>query len=399
MTQKTCPLAMALTPFKAEIEGGLVIAVSGGRDSFALLHAAHLFCQAQGNDRLIAVTVDHNLRQDSQTEARIVAAWCADRGISHHTLTLPRGSLSQHDLQNQARLARYAALSEFCQGHGIKVLMTAHHQNDQIETFIQRLGRSSGLRGLAAIRPRTERHGILILRPFLGICRDQLTRYVQEHDLPFVDDPSNQNHAFERVKIRDSLGVIMPALGWSQDRLGDTITKLGRADQALENWVSRILLDHARARPDGVITCDWSRAHEWPPEIKIRVLDALIRSAGGRRTHPINDTKLETLLEKFIGPNNSVTTLGHAQITFDAANLRLSLGREGRHPPVETILMGHGKTLWDGRFLIENHDDDPVLITPKAAVDNHKNPILWPDAGDKKIVTKFDCFHRAIPLG
>ena len=178
----------------------LGLAVSGGPDSLALL----LLAEAVMPGKVEVATVDHGLRSASASEAAMVAELCAGHGIPHQILKVkvPNGNL-----QDMARLARYRALHEWAGGRGLGAIATAHHADDQAETLIMRLNRASGIAGLAGVRLRTVVPGtdMPLLRPLLGWRRTDLGALVKAAGLDAVQDPSNEDMRFDRVKIRQAL--------------------------------------------------------------------------------------------------------------------------------------------------------------------------------------------------
>src|SRR5579872_5416214 len=128
----------------------LAIAVSGGPDSLALALLAHQWATSHGG-KAIALTVDHRLREGSTAEAQQVHTWLTTIGLEHHILTWV-GEKPQVAIQATAREARYRLLQTWCQERGIQALLTAHHAQDQLETFLIRLSKGSGLKGLAGIQ-------------------------------------------------------------------------------------------------------------------------------------------------------------------------------------------------------------------------------------------------------
>lgn len=178
----------------------LGLAVSGGPDSLALL----LLAEAVMPGQVEVATVDHGLRDASASEAAMVAELCAGHGIPHEILAVqvPHGNL-----QDMARLARYRALHEWAARRGLGAIATAHHADDQAETLIMRLNRASGLAGLAGVRLRTVVPGsdMPLLRPLLGWRRKDLGELVRAAGLDAVQDPSNEDLRFDRVKIRKAL--------------------------------------------------------------------------------------------------------------------------------------------------------------------------------------------------
>ena len=183
-----------------EPDAKLGIALSGGPDSLALL----LLANAALPGRVEAATVDHGLRSESAAEAEHAAGICAELGVPHETL---RVEVADGNLQSRARLARYRALADWAERRNVDTLCTAHHRDDQVETLLMRLNRGSGLSGLAGVRaaglvPDSE---IVLLRPLLGWSRARLEGVVEDSGFEAVQDPSNRDLAFDRVRMRRAL--------------------------------------------------------------------------------------------------------------------------------------------------------------------------------------------------
>jgi len=180
----------------------LVVAVSGGSDSTALLFRtkAHL----SSATRLVAVTVDHALRPESAMEAAAVGALCARHGIEHRIMRWP-GDKPAAGIQAAARLARYALLAQAAVDLGGRLVLTGHTADDQAETIAMRMERGEGP-GLAGIAPVTlyERE-VWFARPQLGERRAALRAELRQRGVGWFDDPSNDNIAFERVRVRRDL--------------------------------------------------------------------------------------------------------------------------------------------------------------------------------------------------
>ena len=240
------------------------VAVSGGPDSMALLWLMATLLPGQ----VRAVTVDHGLRKESAEEARMVAGFCAREHIPHATLTPPvplRGSL-----QAAARTERYRLIEDWRAANGLAHLLTAHHADDQLETIVMRLNRSSGVGGLAAIRARYR----LVLRPLLGWRHAELLRIALDHDIPFVDDPSNSDDRFDRARLRHALasqtaidvGAAARSAGW-----------LAEADEAIDWAVERLIANWPDASDIAVI-----RDEGYPAEIFRRVVTQRLRANDGQ---------------------------------------------------------------------------------------------------------------------
>ena len=194
-----------------KIEAGFAIAVSGGRDSMALARLAAEYAVKTGNS-VLALTVDHGLREESGAEAKRVADWCAAIGLAHKTL-IWTGEKPKTGIQEAAREARYGLLVRAAQEAGFDALLTAHSADDQAETIFMRLTRGAGPRGLSAMREVTyiaagagER--IRLVRPLLRYSRARLTSTVKAYGQRYVDDPSNDDPVYERIRTRALLAAL-----------------------------------------------------------------------------------------------------------------------------------------------------------------------------------------------
>lgn len=183
----------------------IVVAVSGGSDSTALLLKARDHFAASGETaRLIAVTIDHRLRAEAADEARQVQRLCATLGVEHRTMHWDdpkRGA----GIQNAARGARYALLGTAAKDAGASIVLTGHTLDDQIETVAMRARRGEG-RGLSGIAPATlHDRSVWFVRPLLQCRRSALRDDLRSRKQGWIDDPSNENSAFERVRTRADL--------------------------------------------------------------------------------------------------------------------------------------------------------------------------------------------------
>ncbi|MGB3737941.1 MAG: tRNA lysidine(34) synthetase TilS [Pontixanthobacter sp.] len=223
--------------------GRLGIAVSGGPDSVALL----LLANALDAD-IAAITVDHRLRPESAREAAQVAEICAAIGVEHAIVQV---EVAPGNRQARARDARYAAIADWAQGRRIAFVATAHHADDQAETLMMRLNRSSGLSGLAGVRRQSTLSGtdIAILRPLLKWRKAELERIAQACPFAIADDPTNRDMAYDRAAMRQQLSRadwIDPAA------LAQSAALLGEAEDYVRQQIARRYADHVRVR-DGEV--------------------------------------------------------------------------------------------------------------------------------------------------
>ena len=184
----------------------LAVAISGGPDSFALLHLTKQFCDEQGFS-LTALTVDHQLRAESAKEAEAVASYCHENNIPHQTLVIEDfvKNPPQTKIQEVARNKRFQLLERKSSEIGATALLLGQHYDDQLETILMREGKKSGLYGLAAMPSVRYASQLDVIRPLLDIRKADLLAYCHEQDLPFIEDPSNKDENYERVRIRKIL--------------------------------------------------------------------------------------------------------------------------------------------------------------------------------------------------
>jgi tRNA(Ile)-lysidine synthase len=181
----------------------LCVAYSAGIDSTVLLHAL----RQTGIGRLRAVHVDHRLNADSAAWARHCQEFCSKLEIPLHVLEVDIDSSMPGGLEAAARDARYAAISGLLEAG--ETLVTAHHQTDQLETYLLQLFRGAGLHGLAAMGRLSSKAGMQIARPLLDVSGDDVRAYAVANSLTWIDDPSNADTRFDRNYLRHN---VLPAV-------------------------------------------------------------------------------------------------------------------------------------------------------------------------------------------
>lgn len=223
------------------------VAVSGGADSLALALLAKRYADNHGL-HMTALTVDHGLRSNSAQEAQWVHDVLAANGILHETLVWSHDSALHTKIQEQARNARYGLLGKWCQKNGVGSLLTAHHQDDQIETFFMRLAHRSGLKGLASMRAvRAMPFGTLV-RPLLSVSKDRLIATLKAFSCEWCEDPSNENDMFERVRLRKALSTLYKQEVLTSDAVAASIKKLQEVDDFLDECIASFFKEHALNR-------------------------------------------------------------------------------------------------------------------------------------------------------
>jgi tRNA(Ile)-lysidine synthase len=296
---------------------------------------------------LVALTVDHRLREDSAAEAAQVASWLGARGIAHETLVRD-GPAPHGDVQGAARDARYRLLEEFCARAGVLHLLTAHHREDQGETLLLRLARGSGLDGLAAIPAVTERAACRVLRPLLGVARARLAATLAAQRQAWIEDPSNRDPTYARARLRNSAAILAED-GLTPERLADTARRLGRARVALEAEVAALLARSAWLDPAGFAWLDPSPLAAAAAETALRALAAVLACVAGAAYPPRLDG-IERLLAELCGGLARGRTLGGCLVAPRRAGVLVCREPEAVAPPV--LALPGERVTWDRRFVV-----------------------------------------------
>ncbi len=321
----------------------ICVAVSGGGDSMALALLAASWAEEQGG-RVVALTVDHQLRSESYKETQRVSEWMSAHNIEHHVLTWcnPQGGSA---LQENARTARYELMEQWCRDHGALHLFLAHNKEDQAETFLMRLDKGSGPDGLSAMSAVSERRYCRLVRPLLSVSKSDLRTYLAGADQNWIEDPSNTDTKFERIRWRN----IMNEQNISPDGYCQSARRYGQARSVLDGETARLAAKSVSVHPAGYIRICRAVFNAAPPEIGGRVLARSLMVVGGA-VYPPRRQNLEALLAAIIGKPHVVRTLGGCRI--EATSSDLVITREFRYLPSAICVNAGLSMVWDKRFYL-----------------------------------------------
>lgn len=338
----------------------LGVAVSGGGDSVALMHL--LAGWARGR-RIMVATVDHALRPDSAAEAQGVKRAATALGLHHSTLLWQRDN-AQGNLMANARDARLRLLSDWARQNDLSVIALGHTRDDQAETLIMRLARGSGIDGLSGMAERRLAFGVTWLRPMLNIGRQELRGWLKARQIGWIDDPSNENEDFDRVRTRKAIA----AMGLDAQALARAADHIRDARAALSFYAARAA-DSATAR-NAALTLPRHAFRDAPPEIGRRLLIAGCRWITGADYPPRRATVQHALAAISAG---SRVTLDGTIITPAGDQLRLA-----REPAAALRGDATPGPVWDNRWHVTGLPPGQVI----AAVGTAPLPDLnWRDSG------------------
>jgi tRNA(Ile)-lysidine synthase len=324
---------------------GLVLAVSGGPDSTALLVlAARWAKRLKRAPKLIAVTIDHGWRPEAAREAAMVKELARRLGVPHRTLRW-RGAKPQSGLQEAARHARYELLGKIATRARFAHILTAHTLDDQAETVLFRLARGSGLFGLtgmaqAAPLPLNGVREIFLVRPLLHLPKARLIATLEAERIAYAEDPSNRDPRFTRSRLRS----LMPALareGLDARGLARLAARLRRAESTIQVAVqaARSALAPPPWPQAGPIVFETAAFAGLPAEVGLRLLGEAVAHTGDEG--PVELAKLESLYEALRQARSRLRrTLAGALITLSSDYLTVE-----RAPARRRLAMrGQGKS-------------------------------------------------------
>ena len=303
---------------------------------------------------LSVATVDHRLRPESRLEAELAGETARRLGLRHVILPWD-GAKPQTGIAATAREARYRLLEEYARsfGDGGVAIATAHHLDDQAETFLMRLARGAGIDGLSGMhseRPLCAQSSVILVRPLLGFAKGRLIATAVEAGVAYVEDPSNTDDRFERARVRAAMADLS-GLGLSSKALATSARRLGEAREALlyaeEFFIQSLELSFGN---EVFASLDRRAFDEGPAYLRQKVLARLIGRFGGASPEA-RLSEVEALTARLRGKDRCAATLGGAMVWAGPRHIRVwrEVGRLNQSP-VE--LPPQSVRIWDKRFAL-----------------------------------------------
>jgi tRNA(Ile)-lysidine synthase len=263
-------------------DGAMGVAVSGGSDSVALLRLLCNLGRGQGR-KIYAATVNHNLRAEAKDEAEFVAKLCRKLNVPHQILSWDNWD-GRGNLQSAARDARKGLLTHWAQQVGLNTVAIGHTQDDQAETFLLRLARGSGVDGLSGMRHISGNKPVWV-RPMLGISRKDLRDYLSHLGQSWIEDPSNKDEKYDRVKMRNAM-PLLAELGLTSERLANTAHGLQSARAALDGATQTAARKCCTLDAYGTVAIDFGKLQSYALDIQYRVISHAVKWVAGAKYRP-----------------------------------------------------------------------------------------------------------------
>lgn len=335
-------------------DGPVIVAVSGGSDSIALLHLASVWSRLKDVD-LKVVTVDHGLRPEAAAEAGFVAGVSESLNLPHVTLAWD-GVKPNSGISEAARNARYMLMEEFASDIGASAILVGHTSDDQAETIWMRNSRDGGnsqWRGLSGMARRTVLpSGLLLVRPLLNASRSELREYLGSVGQSWIEDPSNYDRSYERVRARKSL----QSSEIGREAICRFGSLLGRQRKLVADKASELLQEQLIVQDGPVYLVSKNIFENADRNLAVLISQILIAFAGGRQ-HFVPFDLAHSITELEVGSRMSA---GYAIAEHHKSGFRFF--REKRFLPTIHI-NPFSSEVWDNRLLIENGTDRPIVCS------------------------------------
>jgi len=337
------------------------VAVSGGGDSMALLHAAQAWCGLM-DIPIEAVTVDHGLRAEAKDEAALVGRVCEKLDVPHTVLSWD-GSRAKKNLAAAGREARYRLIAGWAIERDIDSLLLGHTMDDIAETYLMRLARKSGVNGLSMMDTNFNRNGVNWARPFWQRTRAELRIYLRRNKVPWAEDPTNIDERYERAKARKAVAALEP-LGITTEKLLSAALVQSSSRNALRKYASEMAKECAQNEA-GDVVLSLSSQVAW--ETEWRLMTGALRYVGNR-TFPPRSISLDRISQQL--REQGKCSLAGCILTQEEGSIRFT--REFRE--VRDLEVPFGSN-WDRRWFI--HGPSGPNLTLRALGENLKEVPDW----------------------
>ena len=289
------------------VNSDIAVAVSGGPDSLALMHLSNRYA-LNNNINLTVLSIDHGIRAESSKEIVWLKKVAKKNKINFYSTKLKKKINSSNTL-SKARTLRYEALSKYCNKKKIKFLLTAHHLDDEIENFLMRLIRGSGVKGLSSlkVKSRYKNTKLILVRPLLEYSKKSLVAYLSEQKQVYINDRTNYNNKYDRSRIR-KLSQQLIQEGLSKVRFKNVLKNLKNADNAINTAVSNYLEEQVKLNEKKIISFRSNEFINLPEEIQHRVLVKLCRFAGKSNKVP-RSRSIQELINSIVKEKSFKRTL------------------------------------------------------------------------------------------
>ena len=290
-----------------DLNENFIVAVSGGPDSLALSFLTKIYSIKKNLD-VKYFLIDHKLRNNSTKESGFVKLLLKKISVNLKVLTWV-GKKPKSNIQSIARKKRYKLLVTQAKKFKIKNILLGHHKDDLIENFFIRFLRGSGLNGLISFDQKSIHQSINLIRPLIKFSKKDLKKITVKVFGSYVEDPSNKNEEFKRVKIRKFIKNL-EIEGLDEDKFNLTIKNLKFANESIKHFVEKNLKKNSTIRGINRLIILKKDFFYEPEEVVFRSLAEVIKIIG-KKYYPVRGKKIDKLIDQIKKGDSFKTTLGN----------------------------------------------------------------------------------------
>ena len=292
-----------------KLNDDFIVAVSGGPDSLALCFLSKIY-SIKKHLKVKYLHVDHKLRNNSTKEAKFVKFLLKKLPANLEILTWV-GKKPRSNIQSIARDKRYTLLIKKAKKLKVHNILFGHHQDDLIENFFIRILRGSGLNGIVSFDKKTNQGNINLIRPLLKFEKKDLALIAKKVFKNYIEDSSNKNDRFKRVKIRNFIKNL-ELEGLDKDKFKLTIKNLKFANETIKYFVEKNLKDNSTISNISKVVLNKNFFNQ-PEEVVFRSLTKILKSVG-KKYYPVRGKKIDKLVYQIKNDNSFKVTLGNCLI-------------------------------------------------------------------------------------
>ena len=300
-------------------EDAIVVGVSGGPDSMALLHLL-LKIKKEKDIRIICAHINHNQRKESAEEEEYVKSYCKDNDIIFECIKINKWG--DDNFENEARTIRYSFFEDLIENYNASFLMTAHHADDLIETILMRIVRGSTLKGYSGFNKIVNKGKYKIVRPFYTITKDEILKYNEENNVKYYIDSTNNEDIHTRNRYRH---VVLPFLKKENPNVHKKFIKFSETLMEYNNYIDK----EAESSFNRVFlngSLDIDKFKELEKIIQTKIIYSILEKIYGDDLLIIGDAHVDLIFDLINSnksnsiihlPNSVIVVKSYNEISFD----------------------------------------------------------------------------------
>ena len=268
----------------------IIIGLSGGPDSMCLLD---ILLKIKKKPNIICAHINHNIREESKEELQFIKDYCQKKQLTLETTTFEKKSANEDYNELELREKRYQYFGELMKKYNAKYLFTAHHGDDLIETILMRISRGSNLKGYSGFQTESIKNGITVIKPLIFVTKEDIQKYNEDNNIPFVSDKSNDTDDYTRNRYRHH---VLPFLKKENKNIHLKYLKFSRELKKYYDFVDSIVNEEISKRYDKKIL-DISEFYKLDKLIQTKIIEYILDDNYYDNLYLVHDKHVNMILD------------------------------------------------------------------------------------------------------